>query len=98
MAVCTIALVIALAAMTMGMSQQQPLYSTYEFNPLEHLAGIAPYFEPSDPPRDPSPPRGCEVTKAAYLVRHAAINANDFDYESYLEPFTDKLKIGRAHV
>ncbi|EME85217.1 uncharacterized protein MYCFIDRAFT_65734 [Pseudocercospora fijiensis CIRAD86] len=75
----------------MGISQQQPLYSTYEFNPLEHLAGIAPYFEPSDPPRDPSPPRGCEVTKAAYLVRHAAINANDFDYESYLEPFIHKL-------
>ena len=71
---------------------QQPLYSTYNFNPLEHLAGIAPYFEPSDPPRDPSPPQGCEVTKAAYLVRHAAINANDFDYESYLGPFTKKLK------
>jgi hypothetical protein len=71
---------------------QQPLYSTYTFNPLEHLAGIAPYFEPSDPPRDPSPPQGCQVTRAAYLVRHAAINANDFDYESYLEPFAGKLK------
>jgi acid phosphatase len=70
---------------------QQPLYSTYSFNPLQHLAGIAPYFEPSDPLRHPSPPQGCSVTKAAYLVRHAAINANDFDYESYLEPFIDKL-------
>lgn len=37
--------------------QQRPLYSDYEFNPLEHLAGIAPYFEPNDPPRDPLPPR-----------------------------------------
>ncbi|KAK6434973.1 hypothetical protein LTR95_008841 [Oleoguttula sp. CCFEE 5521] len=71
---------------------QQPLYSIYTFNSLEHLAGIAPYFEPADPPRDPSPPHGCKVMKAAYLVRHAAINANDFDYESYLEPFTQKLE------
>lgn len=51
------------------------LYDSYAFNPLQHLAGIAPYFEPNDPPRDPSPPEGCSVTKAAYLVRHAAINA-----------------------
>jgi len=70
---------------------QQPLYSTYSFDPLQHLAGIAPYFEPSDPARDPSPPQGCQVTRAAYLVRHAAINANDFDYEEYLEPFASKL-------
>lgn len=71
--------------------QQRPLYSQYSFNPLEHLAGIAPYFEPSDPPRDPAPPQGCSVTQAAYLVRHAAINANSFDYETYLEPFAEKL-------
>ncbi|KAK5109393.1 hypothetical protein LTR62_007059 [Meristemomyces frigidus] len=70
---------------------QQPLYSTYEFNPLQHLAGIAPYFEPADPPRDPAPPQGCQVTRAAYLMRHAAINANDYDYEEYLEPFIQKL-------
>jgi acid phosphatase len=36
-------------------------------------------------------PQGCNVTRAAYLVRHAAIYANDFDYESYLEPFIQKL-------
>jgi len=71
--------------------QQRPLYSDYSFNPLEHLAGIAPNYEPNDPPRDPLPPQGCSVTQAAYLVRHAAINANSFDYETYLEPFTDKL-------
>ncbi|KAG6009780.1 hypothetical protein E4U21_001210 [Claviceps maximensis] len=74
-----------------AMQFQTPLYSSYSFNPLEHLAGIAPYFEPADPPRDPKPPQGCSVTRAAYLVRHAAINANDFDYESYLEPFLHKL-------
>jgi len=80
------------AALTTQALSQQPLYSTYSFDPLQHLAGIAPYFEPSDPARDPAPPQGCAVTRAAYLVRHAAINANDFDYESYLEPFSDKLK------
>ncbi|CZT20213.1 related to PHO11-secreted acid phosphatase [Ramularia collo-cygni] len=85
--------VLALPALSLALSQQQPLYSEYSFNPLEHLAGITPYFEPADPPKkDPSTPQGCSVERAAYLVRHAAINANDFDYESYLEPFTDKLK------
>lgn len=74
-----------------AMQFQTTLYSSYSFNPLEHLAGIAPYFEPTDPPRDPNPPQGCSVTRAAYLVRHAAINANDFDYESYLEPFLQKV-------
>ncbi|KAK4551515.1 hypothetical protein LTR86_011122 [Recurvomyces mirabilis] len=78
------------ASLTIAQNHQ-PLYSTYSFNPPQHLAGIAPYFEPADPPRDPSPPQGCSVTRAAYLVRHAAINANDFDYEEYLEPFVKKL-------
>ncbi|KAJ9654318.1 hypothetical protein H2198_006616 [Neophaeococcomyces mojaviensis] len=73
-------------------SSAKSLYSSFSFDPLQHLAGIAPYFEPQDPPRDPSPPQGCNVTRAAYLVRHAAINANDFDYEEYLEPFIEKYK------
>lgn len=74
-------------------SAQNILYSpdNYQFDPLEHLAGIAPYFSPQDPPLSPAPPQGCNVTRAAYLVRHAAIYANDFDYESYIEPFTEKL-------
>ncbi|CAA9965625.1 Repressible acid phosphatase [Pyrenophora teres f. maculata] len=62
----------------------------YSFDPLRHLAGIAPYFE--EPQLDPKPPQGCNVTRASYLIRHAAIYANDFDYEEYIEPFTDKLK------
>jgi len=33
------------------------------FDPLQHLAGIAPYFE--DPVLDPAPPQGCNVTRAA---------------------------------
>jgi hypothetical protein len=55
------------------------------FDPLHHLSGIAPYFE--DPQRDSKPPQGCNVTRAAYLIRHAAIYANDFDYEEYIEPW-----------
>lgn len=68
------------------------LAAAYSFEPLEHLAGIAPYFEPESPLLDPKPAQGCNVTRATYLVRHAAIFANDFDYETYIEPFTDKLK------
>lgn len=67
------------------------LAASYRFNPLEHSAGIAPYFTPNDPPLQSSPPQGCNVSRAAYLVRHAAIYANDFDYETYLEPFIQKL-------
>ncbi|KAF3763380.1 phosphoglycerate mutase-like protein [Cryphonectria parasitica EP155] len=67
------------------------IYS-YTFNPLEHLAGVAPYFEPLDPPTDPSTPQGCSPVRAAYLVRHAAIYANDYDYEEYLSPFVEKFQ------
>lgn len=68
------------------------LASSYQFNPLEHSAGIAPYFTPHDPPLHSSPPQGCNVTRASYLIRHAAIYANDFDYETYLEPLVKKLQ------
>ncbi|OOQ82638.1 putative histidine acid phosphatase [Penicillium brasilianum] len=68
------------------------LASSYHFSPLEHSAGIAPYFTPHDPPLQSSPPQGCNVTRAAYLIRHAAIYANDFDYETYLEPLVKKLQ------
>ncbi|RAK87158.1 histidine acid phosphatase [Aspergillus costaricaensis CBS 115574] len=66
--------------------------ASYQFNPLHHLAGIAPYFSSHDPQINPAPPAGCNVTRAAYLVRHAAIYANDFDYETYIEPFVEKLR------
>lgn len=69
-----------------------PLYSNYAFNPLEHLGGVAPYFEPLDPPTDPAAPQGCTASRAAYLVRHAAIYANDFDYEEYMSPFIEKVE------
>jgi acid phosphatase len=79
--------VLALAAL----ARAATLYEAYDFNPLQHLSGIAPTFAPADPPRDPAPPEGCFVTRAAYLVRHGAINMNDFDYETYIEPLIEKL-------
>lgn len=82
----------SLLAVLVTLGETRQLYDTYSFDPLQHLAGIAPYFEPQDPAKDPAPPQGCNVTRAAYLSRHAAINSNDFDYETYLEPFIDKLK------
>ena len=69
-----------------------PVLSSSHFNLLEHSASVAPYFTSNDPPLQSSPPQGCNVTRAAYLVRHAAIYANDFDYEKYLEPFVKKLQ------
>ncbi|KAH6661154.1 histidine acid phosphatase [Truncatella angustata] len=77
-------------------SSAASLYSTYNFNPLEHLAGIAPYFEPQDPPTSPDAPQGCSAVRAAYLSRHAAIFANDYDYEEYIEPFISKLQNNTA--
>ncbi|KAK6227623.1 histidine acid phosphatase [Colletotrichum tabaci] len=73
-------------------SSASALYSTYSFNPLTHLAGIAPYFESQDPQPSPDVPQGCTAERAAYLVRHAAIYANDFDFEEYIEPFLEKLE------
>ncbi|KAL1726395.1 histidine phosphatase superfamily [Schizophyllum commune] len=85
---------LAVLPATVVAASQNILYSpnSYSFNPLKHLSGIAPYFSAQDPGLTPKPPQGCNVTGAAYLVRHAAIYANDFDYESYIEPFVDKLE------
>ncbi|POS85329.1 hypothetical protein EPUL_003326 [Erysiphe pulchra] len=63
------------------------------FDPLKHLSGIT---LPSDTDAassslDPLPPRGCNVTRAAYLMRHGAIHSNDYDFEYYIEPFLLKL-------
>lgn len=74
-----------------SLSSATSLYSTYSFNPLEHLGGVAPYFEPQDPPTDPNAPQGCTPVRAAYLVRHAAIYANDFDVDEYIGPFMEKV-------
>lgn len=63
----------------------------YTFNVLDHLAGITPYYESAQPPFDPAPPQGCKTTRATYLTRHSSINGNDYDSETYIEPFLKKL-------
>lgn len=63
----------------------------YKFDPLLHLPGISPYFDAIGAGLNHRAPRGCEVTAASYLVRHAAIYANDDDYEKYMEPLLRKI-------
>ncbi|CAG8949738.1 hypothetical protein HYFRA_00004057 [Hymenoscyphus fraxineus] len=63
----------------------------YEFNSLRHLPGISPYFDAIGSGLDHTPPQDCKVTAASYLIRHAAIYANDDDYERYIAPFLKKL-------
>lgn len=78
-----------LATALLSLTFAYSLDAAQTFNPLEHLAGISPYFE--KPLLDPKAPQGCNVTRASLLVRHAAIYANDFDWEEYIEPFVEKL-------
>lgn len=63
----------------------------YKFDPLLHLPGISPYFDAIGAGLDHTAPRHCRVTAASYLVRHAAIYANDHDYEAFISPFLQKL-------
>ena len=63
----------------------------YKFDPLLHLPGISPYFDAIGSGLDHTAPRNCHVTAASYLVRHAAIYANDHDYERFIQPFLEKL-------
>jgi hypothetical protein len=63
--------------------------AAYAFDPLQHLAGIAPYFE--DPLLDPKAPQGCNVTRASMLVRHAAIYAYDF-FDAQLQSSANSVK------
>ncbi|KAK7688366.1 hypothetical protein QCA50_008738 [Cerrena zonata] len=62
-----------------------------EFNVLEHLAGISPYFDSPGVSLPKDPPSSCHVERAAYIIRHSNIYANDFDYEQYIQPFTQKV-------
>jgi hypothetical protein len=63
----------------------------YKFDALLHLPGISPYFDAIGSGLEHKAPLNCEVTAASYLIRHAAIYANDHDYESWIEPFLTKL-------
>lgn len=69
-----------------------PTYSFYQFNVLQHLTALSPYFESNVNELSPDPPQGCTVDKAVYLIRHGSINGNDYDYSSIISPFLQRLK------
>ena len=69
-----------------------PTYGSYGFNILQHLSGISPYFESNANDLSPEPPQGCDVSKAAYLVRHGSIHANDYDFNYTINPFLEHLR------
>ena len=58
--------------------------------PLD-LTGISPYFDSPGVSLPQSPPPSCQVKRAAYIIRHSNIYANDFDYTQYIQPFTEKV-------
>jgi hypothetical protein len=64
----------------------------YQFDPLLHLPGISPYFDAVGFGLEHEAPAGCTVIAASYLIRHAAIYANDDEYEEYIKPFLWKLE------
>lgn len=68
----------------------------YEFDPLLHLPGISPYFDAVGFGLKHTAPPGCTVTAASYLIRHAAIYANDDEYEQFIKPFLWKLEQQRS--
>ncbi|KAK7423012.1 hypothetical protein QQX98_001302 [Neonectria punicea] len=68
----------------------------YQFDPLLHLPGISPYFDAVGFGLAHAAPEGCTVTAASYLIRHAAIYANDAEYEDYIQPFLFKLERHRG--
>lgn len=63
----------------------------YKFDPLLHIPGISPYFDAIGAGLKHKAPTHCKVTAASYLVRHAAIYAQDKDYETYIEPLLAKM-------
>ncbi|KAF4470022.1 acid phosphatase [Fusarium albosuccineum] len=96
-----IASAIALASTTFASAIQQPIEALdhsqgYQFDPLLHLPGISPYFDAVGFGLSHAAPEGCTVTAASYLIRHAAIYANDAEYEDYIQPFLFKLEKHRG--
>jgi len=72
--------------------QPQDHTQGYEFDPLLHLPGISPYFDAVGFGLQHTAPPGCNVTAASYIIRHAAIYANEDEYETYIKPFLWKLE------
>lgn len=62
-----------------------------KFHPLEHMSGIAPYHDQRRN-ADLTPPKGCRVSAAAWLIRHSCIAANSDDWTDYMKPFAEKVE------
>ncbi|KAK4048221.1 hypothetical protein OIV83_004926 [Microbotryomycetes sp. JL201] len=62
------------------------------FNPLEHMSGIAPYHDAVHGVDSSTPPKGCSVRAAAWLIRHSCIAANSDEYADYMKPFVEKVE------
>jgi acid phosphatase len=69
-----------------------PTYLSYKFNVLEHLTGISPYFQSNENELSPDPSQGCQIGKAAYLIRHGSVYVDDYDYYHIIQPFLNRLK------
>ncbi|KAK4703674.1 syntaxin 1B/2/3, partial [Phenoliferia sp. Uapishka_3] len=61
--------------------------------PLD-MSGISPYHDA--PGASILPPLGCNVTAAAFLIRHSSIYGNDDEFADFMSPFIDKVKASRA--
>ncbi|KAI0734821.1 histidine phosphatase superfamily, partial [Fomitopsis betulina] len=55
------------------------------------LSGNSPYFNSPGIGLTAALPPGCSATHATYLVRHADIYGNDYEYEHIIAPFVYKL-------
>ncbi|GAA6018012.1 hypothetical protein JCM10207_002740 [Rhodosporidiobolus poonsookiae] len=60
------------------------------------MSGISPYHDA--PGADITPPDGCKVSAAAFLIRHSSIAANDDEYEDYMGPFVEKVKAAQQNA
>ncbi|CAO1619952.1 unnamed protein product [Sympodiomycopsis kandeliae] len=74
---------------TVGGELNSPHPPSDGWDPLEHMSGIAPYHDA--PGADITPPHGCKVSSAAFLIRHSCIGGNDDEDEEYMKPFRERL-------
>ena len=64
------------------------------WDPLDYSSGISPYHDA--PGANIRAPKGCNVTAAAFLMRHSSIFANDDEWYDYMEPFVTRVAVARG--
>ena len=94
---CSATLLTVITAGTTLAQGSASFNTTNSFDILYHQGANSQYHVSGFPePLGISPPRGCNVTRAAYVVRHCPITPSSFDSSSAIEPFLQKL--GNASV